>query len=383
MIGIFVLFGSKCFSLYSCRVLINHGVSNSLLHYIHLLCCTFGGCESLPMHHLSAASFASVLSGTENGRFVAVGGINAIKEALMHTIEQYGGIILRDVNNLRLELEQYDQSYKAVGITISKLFLEQTFHANKSIISGLGVLATYGNLLPLTCLQSSTKLKLTSLKEMRPKIRVIIWLNGTIESLQLTSAEYFEIQKVLDIQKNEKEEDKKGSIMKGDAETLAKSFVHIWSPSAQDPSWITKKPSNVSVLIVEFEAIQPDVNEEKWDINQQSSTSSSLTASELPTFYTSSLLPESSPNHEKFSDSIGRKLSLSSKSRQYYLTVADKLMKKIYPQTMGKTIYTHIETTSLGGHHLANDCQKMSAKINSFTDVEVSEIYIFSSMFLS
>jgi hypothetical protein len=77
------------------------------------------------------------------------------------------------------------------------------------------------------------------LQEARPKINVVFWIDGTMENLGLKNTDYFQVyaknpqaQTVRMMNTNEEQ------LLLGFGNHC--QFIHVWSPSAQDPNWQEK-----------------------------------------------------------------------------------------------------------------------------------------------
>ena len=72
---------------------------------------------------------------------------------------------------------------------------DDVIYASKSVVSGAGVLCTYLHLLPHADVSLAARTMLAPLTEARPRVRVLYWLRGNVESLKLSSSDYFELPK--------------------------------------------------------------------------------------------------------------------------------------------------------------------------------------------
>ena len=103
----------------------------------------------------------------------------------------------------------------------------------KSVVSGLGVLNTCTKLIPYEILSENTRITLSLLEEVRPKVYVVYWLKGSRDELGLSSTDYVEV----------------GNINTADRNALAESYVKIWSPSLKDAHW-EKKYGIITIITI-------------------------------------------------------------------------------------------------------------------------------------
>lgn len=298
----------------------------------------------------------------ENGLYIPDCSVFEIKKRLLCTITHNGGLVVSNVSNSRLVLDQIaSENYKAIGIAIVSNGKEKLISGRKSVVSGLGMLSTFSNLVPLQCLKPATINQLSLLTEARPKLKVIFWLHGTSDSLQLSCADYFEVERI--------------------HEQHRESHTHAWSPSAQDPTWCNRcenialtlpslitfhirHPENISIIIVELEVLEPLVTPQQWEVPNLVSVGN-------PTFYVSPAIKQSSPNQSQFTNEFGRSLTLSAENRNRFTKLAENVMKRIYPLTAEKILLSHVEPPILGGHCLANNMSKYACQLGAATDIEV------------
>ena len=87
-------------------------------------------------------------------------------------------------------------------------------------------------------LSEKTGNALSRVQEARPKIRIILWVQGTKSSLGITASEYVEVAP---------------QPRDGDYNGYVSSFLRVWSPSARDSNH-SKRHGEVQTIVVEFEA---------------------------------------------------------------------------------------------------------------------------------
>jgi hypothetical protein len=132
-----------------------------------------------------------------------------------------------------------------------------------------------------------------------------------------------------------------------------------------------RHPGNISVVIVEMEASEPQVLSQtlRWadrDDHIQPKTDDS----NGPKFFMSMRDEETDPNHVDFATLLGRRLELTASKRDDYLRRAESKLREIYPRC-SKVVHCHLELPVLGGHRLANTPGKFNAQIRAMTDVQV------------
>ena len=85
---------------------------------------------------------------------------------------------------------------------------------------------------PPETVSDSTKLTLSLLQETRPKITIVYWLKGQQQQLGLSATDYVEVGN------------------NNNRDSLASSYVRIWSPSAKDAHWAKSLVFVVVTVIV-------------------------------------------------------------------------------------------------------------------------------------
>lgn len=188
------------------QVIYNSGLDNRDLFEALNSIAVVGAEEALSGGDCSGYALAHALNSSIEGVFYPIGGAQAIANSLIKVINKSGGIVYKDIDFKEIDLVEVDaKKIKAVGVkvhhhhhqsvdksscnTVSEVYLK----ASKSIVSGLGVLTTHTKLLPSEALSIHTQEQLSTLTEARPKIKVIYWLNGTQDTLQLRNTDYYEV----------------------------------------------------------------------------------------------------------------------------------------------------------------------------------------------
>ncbi len=232
-------------SLYSllCRTLYDNQLEQAdVINALTGLASTIGCQESCLKNTISSLALGGLIN-TETGTFVPRHGVSELEAALTHVIYESSGKVFSANQVKGLEIEESAKkdgsshsSYKVIGVTITnngKSKGDCLLKANHSVVSGIGLLGSYATLVPSECVSDETKEQLSLLQEKRPKIKVILWLKGEAAELGVTSVNYFEILSSIESvgaglnTQCGKEHDA--------AEKLAGSYVHIWSPLAQNP----------------------------------------------------------------------------------------------------------------------------------------------------
>ena len=240
--------------------------------------------EALSAAECSGYALASALYGASQGAFYPIGGATAVAQALTRTIVEAGGNVFPSVQLKEVVLEEATagSTYmaKATGVSVSlsadtlknttennnnsndssdtsiEHHSEVTFLGEKSIVSGVGAIATFTKLIPGEAVSARTAQMLAGLRESRPRVRVIYWLRGTVTELgDLSSTDYYELGTqpyLLNLNENRSNEvvssDTTAAVSSKEQEAqnemkrnkFAGEFVHVWSPSCKDPSWTSR-----------------------------------------------------------------------------------------------------------------------------------------------
>lgn len=235
-----------------------------------------GAQEPLCAADCSAYCLASAIFDAAQGQFYPPGGAVAVAQALCSTVEQAGGTVYSDVAVQQLVLEEVPgtKSIRATGVTVCAASsitdrsgssegspitpLSITFQGSKSVVSGLGAIATFTKLVSPEAVTRSTQEALCTLREQRPVVQVVYWLRGEDHGLSATSFYSVGAQPTLSKGSDStvngataveggSENQRKASDVKAreeENETLrtafAADYVHVWSPSCKDPSWASR-----------------------------------------------------------------------------------------------------------------------------------------------
>lgn len=167
------------------------------------------------------------------GLFYPHGGLPSIEKSLESAIldKNFGTcVIMRDVEDIHLILNERisgnETFYEAVGVDFTAKGnaknQQLSLTANQSVVSGLGIICTLTKLVPQEVLLNNQNLKESflgsdvKLRELKPRVKVVFWLDKTVlETNELSSIDYFESED------------------NGDS-------VHIWIPSLKDKYWLKR-----------------------------------------------------------------------------------------------------------------------------------------------
>jgi hypothetical protein len=335
-------------------------------------------------NQITSLALGTLLNASDNGRHIPMGGISAVEKSLMKTILEHGGKVysLSEPYSIKgLEIEEIAQNnnngvnssegrkeFRAVGVNIlsdsernQKKEDNCLLKTRHSIISGLGVLGSYSTLIPLECIHEKTKQNLSSLKEMRPKLKICFWVNGSREDLGISSIDYYETAKSVFTPSGS------GSTETEWTEKVANSFTHVWSPSAQDPTWTMKE---IQTVIVEFELTEPIVSTANFQWFPSSVDEDERMKG--PQFFVSAKDELTNPNHLDYSLFVGGKhLQLTASQKNDFIRRGELLLHSLYPKTFQKISHTHVIAPTLGGYQLSNHVSKFAAELSVKTEINV------------
>lgn len=342
------------------QYLLNCEIPEGKVHdALHALACSIGAQESLPRHKLSSFAFGMTSQFAESGAFAPVGGIPALIRMLRAEICSVGGMVVTDVESIKLEVNAVagsTTSYKVTGVAVSSEGTdEQVLTGERSVISGLGVLSTYSGLLSSDIIAEESKVKLSTLEEAKPKIKVVFWVQGSCTALGLSNTDFYQVLIKQPVRTNEDMETE---------ETLAKKlvgeYVHVWSPSAQNPDWPHEQ---TQVVVVEMEVTSQFVTKVTMDFAD---------GTKGPAFYVDNRNEESDPNDPMFAERLCRRLKLTRSKESDFVRVAEGVVRQLFPRITGpQIIQTHVEAPVLGGHRLANTTSKYATSLSAHTELQV------------
>ena len=228
--------------------------------------------SSCSAENCSAAALTQLLVSLESGIFYPVGGIETVTASFISTIQKNGkGIVLTNVPVKEIvltkkgkKMEKEDEVLKEKAevdnnsieskFKVSHVALadsKNVFSNGNSVISGMGILGTFVNLLSggsdesnkvIEYHEVATKLMkgaFSGLEETRPVMKVLFWINTNQSDLDLdlglSAVDYVEYTSSTSIK------------------SYSSAPVRIWSPSSKDPSWSSKYPGN-EVVVLEYPA---------------------------------------------------------------------------------------------------------------------------------
>lgn len=351
-----------------------------------------GAKEGLVASEASALNLALGLVGAAEGVFWPVGGYSAVVKTLCGAIRQSGGEVYGDVKVKRVLLSTAQSAtatavYRAEGVEVAVGRGAEShsvvLKASQSVVSSMGVLCSYTRLLPasgVTALSAETRAALNGLTETRPRHKVVYWIDCSTTSVEsgvsaqdlgLTSSDYFEIGS-----RSSGGEDESSVTSSSGSDAVSDSkYLHIWCPSAKDPSWKHK----VHVVVVEFDASDAlfqvkDVSVQKA-VSSGSETNASIveaeeaTTIEVPSSSSSSVGASSSSS---VASCLGQTLSLNKTTLSTIRSYADSRLSHAFPQVMQHIVCVSVQQIRVGGHTLANTTQKYVSPISSTTEIQVS-----------
>jgi hypothetical protein len=258
-----------------------------------------GADEPICSADCSGYSLANAMQSAAQGAFYPAGGASAIAAALARTITQAGGVVYcgAEVREIVLEEVPGTKAVKTTGITVAvpsvgsrdvqaaptstidaleaksdennANTVDITFHAEKSVISGLGVIATFAKVFPTEAISPASRQMLAGLREVRPVVKVVYWLRGDAPALGLSSTDYYEVGTQPRLRRAKSpdsptadtavsnasagtgaetptsaadEEDASRMREENDRarDKFAGEYAHVWSPSCKDPTWAAR-----------------------------------------------------------------------------------------------------------------------------------------------
>jgi hypothetical protein len=323
-------------------------------HYAPLASVSIAGMgEALPAADVSTLGLAGALSSTQGGAFYPSGGLSSLAQNCMRTIRKCGGEIYADVPVRTIVLEGEGKQRRAVGISYalnSKAEGEDdddVIYAKKSVISGCGALGTYLNLLPAADVCDETRSSLSLLSEMRPKVYVLMWLQGTSTELGLSTSDYVELAPQTGRETRNKEE-------------FAGTYMRLWSPSAKDSTWSNGKYAGVQTVVVEFEATEPHVVPKVHKFSEPATpdptASTNFAATPNPATPNGPIVYKdgdgvsgSGKAPAAPSACAGKAIELSRSQKEKYRLRAELKLREVYPLTAGKVMEcTYVQSPVVG-----------------------------------
>jgi hypothetical protein len=237
------------------------------------------GCgEPLCAADCSAYALASAVYGASQGAFYPPGGAAALARALCGTVRSAGGVVYDDVLVQEALLEEITgtNTVRATGVSVTSATARVhadmdvpeeaapgiTFTATKSVISGIGAIATFTKLIPAEAVSRATHEVLATLRESRPLVRVVYWLRGDAVALGgLSGVDYYQVGTQPILEKPEtvassteaasngpqalqtsdsvskgvhSEVEERNELLR---DKFASDYAHVWCPSFKDPTW--------------------------------------------------------------------------------------------------------------------------------------------------
>lgn len=300
--------------------------------------------QAVSSNRASALGIALAINSGETGRFYPVSlassdktlqalvGDSSLMQSLARTVISHGSdIVVASIAGL------VGENNRVTGVELD--IQGREILASCGVVSGLGAIHSYTKLMPGQPLSAVTAGTLAKLVEARPKIKVLFWLEGTVSSLGLSTADYIEI----------------GSQPRdSDSSAFTNSYVCIWSPSAKDAGWTEV----VQTLVVEFEV----------DDTLVALKSTALSVGGMlvsgPQVYESISRTES--------DAATHELYLSKGQLDHYTSRAEAKLLALYPLAAGKVVHQHVLPPVLGGHRVAEAASKYSTALHAASDIQVN-----------
>ena len=188
---------------------------------------------SCNFERLGSISLVNVLSSTSlSGAFTIQGGYQLLRKKLQKIILSYQGVI---VTHVPIQQLLFNDKNEVIGVMIKSDTKEIIIKSLKGVISGIGMIPTFIQLIPSTVSFPSvekTRQKLKKLEVKRPKMYLVYYLKGTRESLGLSAYEYVELH-------NNENSLETQNISDNDNNYNNQSFK-VWSPSIRDETWSTQ-----------------------------------------------------------------------------------------------------------------------------------------------
>ncbi len=188
--------------------------------------------EGLLPSESSFAAYVSAMNHTFQGMNYPVGGLRALAQALVPTIQASKGAVFHraQVKSILLSAPE-DEGKGKGGQRATGVVLEsgQQIKCRKSVLSALGAVPTLTYLLPKVPLGPGLEL----CEEARPRFYTLLLLKGSPEELELPAQDYYQLPS---------QETAGGSL----------AWFHLSFPSAKDPNPDAAGP--YSVAVVETEA---------------------------------------------------------------------------------------------------------------------------------
>jgi hypothetical protein len=245
-------------------------------------------------HECSGNVLAQALAGMESGLFYPRGGIVAMEKVFIAAIRRAGGQVISNAPVKEIVMEPTKQvegggdnaaaAAQTAGdkaslarYTADRVALEggRDVYANKTIISGMGVIGTYSNFMfgsesdnvdpsHLSAMKKRVfGTTLADLQEAKPVQKAVFWLSAADEGSS-SSRSSSSSSKDGSGGNNIDYADMPGPVdyveyhPGGESSDGSSPSLRVWSPSAKDSSWKERHP-DIAVLVMEYECSEPYV----------------------------------------------------------------------------------------------------------------------------
>jgi hypothetical protein len=321
-----------------------------------------GAEEFLAPSACSLSALGPILAGGELGMFYPAGGLAAIRSALIQTIQHSGGVVRAQVPIKEITIEKG----VATGVEILIRGEEIILDARSSIISGVGALRTFTKLVQPQFASAAVKTALSTYTEARPKIRVVFWLDGTVEDCQLSSADFTDIGHT-----------DSGGL--ADKQPYIQRLCRVWSPSAKDPAWASHSPNN-QVVIVELEASSSLVELKEFSFATEAGADDGAGSSQENTLLAQiQASDDTTPRGPKLyspkrSQVAEDTIILTQENINVISSHSLAILQSVYPVAAGRIVVSEVVPPSIGGYVPSLTSAKFSVPLlGATTEIKVSE----------
>lgn len=228
----------------------------------------------------SGTTLAHAVSGMSSGTFYPRGGVVALEKMLTTVIQRAGGLIVKDVPVQEIVIEpttaEKEDSTTEETNSLGQFMADRVVlgdghnvYADKTIISGMGIIGTHANYLfgqesdhigpqSLSALKRRVfQTTLADLKEASPVTKAVFWLSGSGSG---TGAdERGTMPSAVDYVEYHTGMSPDGASVTGSSNGTGMPFLRVWSPSAKDPLWKERCP-DIHAVVMEYESTEPYIS---------------------------------------------------------------------------------------------------------------------------
>ena len=331
--------------------------------------------EAVPVHEMSASAVTTMFTAADTGVHYPVGGLLALRRALIRTIREAGGEVYCDVPVLGIAASKDEASgtSTASGVRVrGDGSSEAVFSAGTSVISGAGAICTYTKLVDPEHVSTHVRSCLdNSIREAEPYVKVVFWCDGDGEALGLTGCDYAEVPHL----------GNGGAAGQWTSHPtqadMNEQFVRVWSPSAKDPAW---EHEGQSAVVVEMQLGSGvlDMVHHAWpstgtEYDTPTRTAASDSHSPVrvrgpkgPRVFVTSATEESPARRNV----CGGSIALSSGQRTRLTARARAALVRAYPRAAAAVSHEAVAPPVIGGHRIANLTSKFAADLDVASDVK-------------